>query len=153
MLRFTTMCSAVVLVGLSSFATAASGKTCDVSIDGDDAMKFNKTAIAIASDCTEVQVTLKHIGKLPVTAMGHNWVLTQTSDFQPVATAGVSAGPQASYLPKNDARVIAYTKLIGGGETTTVKFPTSKLKKGGDYTFFCSFPGHWSVMKGKLTFG
>jgi azurin len=43
--------------------------------------------------------------------------------------------------------------VIGGGETTTVTFPTSKLKKGGDYTFFCSFPGHWSIMKGKLTFG
>mgnify|MGYP006273075589 CR=1 FL=1 len=21
---------------------------------------------------------------------------------------------------------------------------------GGDYTFFCSFPGHWSVMHGKF---
>jgi azurin len=55
--------------------------------------------------------------------------------------------------PKNDARIIAHTKLIGGGETTTVSFPTAKLKKGGDYTFFCSFPGHWAQMKGKLTFG
>jgi len=31
--------------------------------------------------------------------------------------------------------------------------PMDKFEKGGDYTFFCSFPGHWSVMKGKLIFG
>ena len=116
-------------------------------------MKFNTDRIPIAADCTEVQLTLKHSGKLPVTAMGHNWVLTETAAFQPVATAGTAAGAAASYVPKNDPRVIASTKLVGGGETTTVRFPTSKLKKGGDYTFFCSFPGHWTQMKGKLTFG
>ena len=27
---------------------------------------------------------------------------------------------------------------------------TSKFKKGGDYTFLCSFPGHYSIMKGKV---
>ena len=43
--------------------------------------------------------------------------------------------------------------VIHGGESTTIKFSTSKLQKGGDYTFFCSVPGHWSLMKGKLAFG
>ena len=85
--------------------------------------------------------------------MGHNWVLTETGAFQPVATAGASAGPANSHLPKDDARVFAYTKLIGGGETTSVKISTSSLQKGGDYTFFCSFPGHRAIMKGKFKFG
>ncbi|WP_349258710.1 azurin [Steroidobacter sp.] len=141
------------MLALGAMSAAASAKTCNVEVEGTDAMKFNTSQIAIAADCTEVEVTLKHVGKLPVTAMGHNWVLTATPDFQPVASAGASAGPSAAYLPKDDNRVIAHTKLIGGGETTTVRFATSKLKKGGDYTFFCSFPGHWAVMKGKLTFG
>jgi azurin len=142
---------ALVFIGLVS--GIASAKTCDVVIEGNDAMKFNTDRIAIAADCTEVQLTLKHVGKLPVTAMGHNWVLTETAAFQPVATAGAAAGAAGAYVPKNDPRVITNTKLIGGGETTSVRFPTSKLKKGGDYTFFCSFPGHWTLMKGKLTFG
>jgi azurin len=153
MTRSRFLCSLLALGALSVFSGVASAKTCSVTISGDDTMKFDKNQIAIAADCTEVQLTLKHTGKLPVTAMGHNWVLTQTSDFEAVAKAGASAGPQANYLPKNDARIIAHTKLIGGGETTSITFPTSKLKKGGDYTFFCSFPGHWTVMKGKLTFG
>lgn len=136
-----------------AFSGIAAAKTCELAIDGDDAMKFSKNQLTVAADCTEVQLTLKHTGKLPATAMGHNWVLTETSAFQPVANAGMTAGAAANYVPKNEPRVIAHTKVIGGGETTSVRFPTSKLKKGGDYTFFCSFPGHWSQMKGKLTFG
>jgi azurin len=143
----------VLAFALFCASSGAFAKTCTASISGDDAMKFSTDRIAIAADCTEVQLTLKHTGKLPVNAMGHNWVLTDTAAFEPVAKAGMTAGPAAGYLPKNDARIIAHTKLIGGGETTTVQFPTSKLKKGGDYTFFCSFPGHWTQMKGKLAFG
>lgn len=144
----------VILTGvLSAFSSFASAKTCSVEIEGNDQIQFNKTAIPLAADCTEVELTLKHVGKLPVTAMGHNWVLAKTADFQAVATAGMSAGPANNYVPKGDARVLASTKLVGGGQSTTIKFPTSKLTKGGDYTFFCSFPGHSALMKGKLTFG
>lgn len=146
--------STLIAVGVfGAFSAVASAKTCNVAIEGNDAMKFNTDKLAIAADCTEVEVTLKHVGKLPVTAMGHNWVLTKTPDFQVVATAGTSAGAAADYVPKDDPRVIAHTKLVGGGQTATVRFPTSKLKKGGDYTFFCSFPGHWTIMKGTLIFG
>jgi azurin len=138
---------------LAAFSSLASAKTCNFELQGTDQMKYDKDTIAVAADCTEVQITLKHAGTLPKTAMGHNWVLTQGADFQAVTTAGVTAGPEQNYIPKGDARVIAHTKLIGGGETASVKFPTAKLKKGGDYIFFCSFPGHWAVMKGKFTFG
>lgn len=138
---------------MSALSGPVFAKTCSVAIEGDDMMKFNKSSIALAADSTEIELTLKHSGKLPVAAMGHNWVLTTTADFQTVANAGMAAGAAAGYLPKNDARIIAHTKLVGGGETTTVKFQTSKLKTGGDYTFFCSFPGHWAQMKGKVTFG
>jgi azurin len=146
--------STVLLGALSVFAPLTyAAKTCELTIEGNDAMQYNKQSLAVAADCTEVKLTLSHPGKLPKSAMGHNWVLTETSVFQAVATAGMSAGLQNDYVPKDDPRIIAHTKVIGAGETTSVTFPTSKLKKGGDYTFFCSFPGHWSVMKGKLTFG
>jgi azurin len=69
-----------------------------------------------------------------------------------VSTAGVSAGLDKDYLPAGDQRVIAHTKIIGGGESTSVKFKTSQLTKGGDYTFFCSFPGHSALMKGRLIY-
>lgn len=138
---------------LCTFSSAALAKTCSARIEGNDRMQFDKSAIPIAADCTEVELTLVHTGKLPVTAMGHIWVLTTTEDFQPVAMAGMSAGADNDFLPQDDDRVLAVTDLIGGGESTTVTFSTSKLTKGGDYTYFCSFPGHSGMMNGKLTFG
>lgn len=147
------LASTVLLGALSMFAPLTYAKTCELTIAGNDAMQYDKQSLEVAADCTEVKLTLTHTGKLPAAAMGHNWVLTETAVFQAVATAGTSAGLANDYVPKDDKRVIAHTKIIGGGESTSVTFSTSALKKGGDYTFFCSFPGHWSVMKGKLTFG
>lgn len=151
------MFSAVLLFGGMSacglLASTAQAKTCQVSLDSNDRMKFDRNEIVIDATCTAVTLTLTHTGKQPVTAMGHNWVLTRTADFRAVAMAGGRAKLADGYLPKNDARVIAHTAMIGGGESTRVTFSTAKLQKGADYTFFCSFPGHWSLMKGKLVFG
>ncbi len=146
------------MIACLSLAFAASGafaadKVCKVDIAGTDQMTFDKKEIAVAADCTEVEVTLKHTGKLPAQAMGHNWVLTKTADLTPVATDGMGAGFANNHVKPGDARVIAFTKVIGGGQTTSVKFPTSKLKKGEAYSFFCSFPGHYSIMRGTFKFG
>lgn len=131
----------------------AMARTCAVLVEGNDQMKFDLPEIVLAADCTEVQLTLKHTGKLAANVMGHNWVLTRTADFQAVANDGMRATLADSYLKKGDTRVLAHTVVIGGRESTTIRFPTRGLTKGGDYTFFCSFPGHWTMMKGKLVFG
>jgi azurin len=138
---------------LVAAAPLASAKTCSVAIEGNDQMQFNLKEIKVAADCTEVEVTLKHVGKFPAAAMGHNWALVKTPDLQAVDSAGATAGLANNYLPKGDARVLASTKVVGGGESTSVKFSTSTLKAGGDYSFFCSFPGHWALMHGKFLFG
>src|ERR1700704_904041 len=49
--------------------------------------------------------------------------------------------------------VLAHTKTIGGGESTSVTFPTSILKKGGAYQYLCTFPGHNALMHGSFKFG
>ncbi|MNF19483.1 Azurin [compost metagenome] len=53
-------------------------------------------------------------------------------------------------MKPGDARVIAHTKVIGGGEKDSVTFDVSKLAAGTAYTYFCSFPGHFAMMKGSL---
>jgi azurin len=143
--------AALSLLAVGSGAFAAD-KVCKVDIAGTDQMQFDKKEIVIAPDCTEVELTLKHTGKLPAQAMGHNWVLTKTADAAGVASDGLGAGFANDHIKKGDARVIANTKIVGGGQSTTVKFPTSKLKKGESYTYICTFPGHSSIMKGMLKF-
>lgn len=124
--------------------------TCDIEIEGNDAMQFNKSAIAVPASCKQFTVKLKHVGKLPKAAMGHNWVLSKAADAQGVAADGIGAGLDKAYVKPGDARVIAHSKVIGGGETDAVSFDVGKLKAGDSYAWFCSFPGHASLMKGTL---
>ncbi|ATA55847.1 azurin [Variovorax boronicumulans] len=124
--------------------------TCDIEIEGNDAMQFNKSAIAVPASCKQFTVKLKHVGKMPKAAMGHNWVLSKAADAQGVAADGIGAGLDKAYVKPGDARVIAHSKVIGGGETDAVSFDVSKLKAGDSYAWFCSFPGHASLMNGTL---
>jgi len=132
-------------------AAPAMAATCDVDLEANDAMQFNKPAIAVPASCKKFTVKLKHVGKLPKSAMGHNWVLTKAADAQGVAADGIGAGPDKSYVKDGDARVIAHTKVIGGGESDAASFDVAKLKAGENYAWFCSFPGHAGIMKGTLT--
>lgn len=138
------------LVFASTFiAGTALGKTCEVNVEGSDAMAFNTKTIATAG-CKEIKLTLKHSGKLPKAAMGHNIVITTEADMKKTIEAATKAGPAKDYSP-GTAGVIVATKLLGGGESDTVTFPTSKLKKGTKYKFFCTFPGHSALMQGDVT--
>ena len=143
-------CMSLAFAASSAFAA---DKVCKVEISGTDQMQYDKKEISVAADCTDVEVTLKHAGKLPAQAMGHNWVLAKTSDLSGVAGDGMGAGLPNDYIKQGDARVLAHTKVVGGGQSATVKFSTSLLKKGEAYSFFCTFPGHSSMMKGAFKFG
>jgi azurin len=125
-------------------------QNCTIDLKGDDAMKFDKAEVTVSASCEKITINLTHTGTLPVTAMGHNVVIAGAADVQAVGTAGMTAGAAANYVPAGDARVLASTSIVGGGASTTASFPGSALKAGGDYAFFCSFPGHWAIMKGKL---
>ena len=138
---------------LSAAALPAMAAECETTIEGNDAMQFNVKEITVDKSCEKYTVHLKHVGKLPKASMGHNWVLTKDADFQATASEGVAAGAANNYVKANDARVIAHTDLIGGGESTSTKIDVSKLEAGQGYTFFCSFPGHWAIMKGSLKLG
>jgi len=135
---------------LSAAALPAMAAQCEATIEGNDAMQFNLKEMTVDKSCEEFTVHLKHVGERPVETMGHNWVLTTTADMQTTATDGMAAGAAAGYIKPDDERVIAHTDMIGGGQESSVTFDVSKLKEGEEYTYFCSFPGHWAVMKGTL---
>lgn len=145
--------AACALLAVVSMSAQAAGKVCKLEISGNDLMQYDKKELRVAKDCTEVELTLKHTGKLPAAAMGHNWVLTKSADASAVASAGMSAGPAKNYVDPADKRIIAHTKLVGGGESTSVTFPVSALKAGESYTYECTFPGHSAMMTGKLIVG
>ena len=125
---------------------------CATEIEGNDAMQFNVNSITVPASCTDFTITLKHVGKMPVAAMGHNVVITTADDMAKVTAEGMAAGLPAGYIKEGGEGVIAHTDMIGGGQTTSVTFPVSKIQ-GGSYKFFCSFPGHAALMNGTINVG
>lgn len=139
----------ILLAPLLLLSGLAQAENCVIHLKAGDDMKFDLATVTVSSTCASIEIKLVHTGKLPVAAMGHNVVISAADVLQPLAMDGMKAG-LPDYLPPNDVRVIAHTKLIGGGESTGATFPGNKLAKGGSYTFFCSFPGHFALMKGTL---
>ncbi|MBD9369101.1 azurin [Xanthomonas sp. XNM01] len=139
---------AATLLAAAPFAQAA---TCSIDLEGNDAMKYNLGNIDISRSCKEFTVNFKHTGKMARNVMGHNVVIAKTADMKGVDADGVKAGIAADYVKAGDARVIAHSKVIGGGETTSFKIPVAKLAGTDPYAFFCSFPGHSTMMKGSIT--
>ncbi len=132
-------------------APAAAGGECEAVIVSDDAMKFDPKEIQVKSSCKQYKITLKHEGKMPKSAMGHNVVLSKSADKDGILADGQTAGEANNYVKAGDERVIAHTKLLSGGEQDSVTFDVSKLAKGEAYEYYCSFPGHYATMNGKLT--
>ena len=141
---------AAIAIASAVLAAPAFAADCSVQVEGNDAMQFNTKSITVPASCKSFEVNFKHVGKLPKASMGHNWVLAKTADVDAVNKDGIAAGLANGYLKPGDARVIAATKLLGGGESDKVSIDVSKLKAGDAYTFFCTFPGHAALRKGTL---
>jgi azurin len=143
--------AALLLIGVPALilgAPAQAAKLCKLQISGNDQIQYDKKQLKIAADCTQVELTLTHAGKLPAASMGHDWVLVKADDLTAVANDGLAAGIANNYVKKDDPRVIAHTKVVGGGESASVTFATSLLKKGQSYKYECTFPGHNGLMNG-----
>ncbi|WP_065757898.1 azurin [Pseudomonas defluvii] len=145
------MFAKLVAVSLLSIASAqVMAAECKVTVDSTDQMSFNTKEIAIDKSCKQFTVELTHSGSLPKNVMGHNLVVSKEADMQAIATDGIGAGLDNNYLKAGDTRVIAHTKVIGAGEKDSLTIDVSKLAAGEKYGFFCSFPGHISMMKGTV---
>lgn len=116
-------------------------------VEGNDQMQFNTSELR-ATAGKPITLTLKHVGKIPKEAMGHNLVILQEgTDEAAFATKAITA-KDTDYIPASEkAAIIAHTKLLGGGEEDTIEFT---IDKKGTYNFLCTFPGHFAMMKGVL---
>ena len=120
--------------------------TVTIILNSNDQMRFDKTDITVFEGQTVI-LTLNHTGSMPIKAMGHNFVLiTNDITISDFAKDAMKAQENA-YIPTDRQHVIAHTALLGGGGIDTIIF---EAPKKGVYDFLCSFPGHYSIMKGKF---
>jgi azurin len=139
---------AALTTALFAGVASASAAPRVVEITANDQMKFSVTAIQ-AKAGEELKVVLTNAGTLPKEAMGHNFVLLKAgTDVAAFATAAMSA-KDTDYVPASmKDKVIAATPVLGPKKSAEVVF---KAPAAGEYTFICSFPGHYALMKGTLT--
>jgi azurin len=123
-----------------------------LTIGSTDQMRYTINAFAVEAG-QEVELTLVHEGSLPINVMGHNLVILQAGE-NTTAFSGQVMGSGGSlendYLPESlRDGLVAYTQLIGGGESDTIRFTAPDAP--GDYPFLCTFPGHSVLMNGVMT--
>ncbi|MTH14288.1 azurin [Flavobacterium sp. LC2016-01] len=127
--------------------TAAPTEENVLVIEGNDQMQYNVNELkAVAGK--PIKLTLKHVGKIPKEAMGHNLVILQEGTDEAAFALKANDAKATDYIPESEkASIIAHTKLLGGGEEDTIEFT---IDKKGTYKYICSFPGHVAMMKGVL---
>ncbi len=119
-----------------------------LTLNGNDQMQYDLNELRV-KEGQQVNLTLKHSGQMPVEVMGHNFVLLKPgTDIAALATAALEYKDN-DYIPESDA-IIVHTKMIGGGEQTSIRFDAPAK---GTYDYICTFPGHYALMKGKLIVG
>jgi azurin len=124
--------------------------TVRLSVDSDGDYLAFKPQRLTAPAGAHVVLTFAHRGK--ILSQQHDWVLARPGTMPSILAdsdrASLSAhGEAASFLKPGDPRIIAATRRIGKGQTTTVEFTAPAA---GDYPFFCSTPGHAEDMQGVL---
>lgn len=141
--------------GVTSVALAAD--PCKLELSGNDQMQFDKKELKLPAECAgkEITITLKHSGKLPKAAMGHNVVVYPDKEEikNEIMAKGAAAGLAANHVDPalvKDKKVLGFSPVIGGGETTELKLKPKTLEAGQTYGYLCSFPGHGALMNGKL---
>lgn len=134
-------CSAL-LFSIAGCSRAPEAPPKEVKITANDKMKYDLTAFEVKPG-QKVSVTLTNVGTSPKASMGHNFiVLKQNTNVPKFLDEGSMHAAQDYIAPEFAKDVIAFTKLLGPGESDTVTFTAPYVP--GDYVFLCAFPGHYA---------
>ena len=118
---------------------------CSIKITGSDMMQYDLQEINISSKCNSFEITLDHGGKLPVSAMGHNIVITEESHFMPVAQLiNMDNGIENGYLPVSD-KILFRSDMI----ELRPSFDLLKEKYYNEIQKFINFPLKFGGVGGK----
>ena len=89
-----------------------------------------------------VRIILINKGTDP--AMIHNLLVVNYGKREEIALKSVDAGLEKEFIA-DDENIIAASPLAYPGQSVTFEF---KAPAKGNYEFFCSYPGHYKIMRG-----
>ena len=131
-------------VALISLSFVPRQKT--ATIQADDFLRFSPTEIE-AQAGSQLTIFLVNKGKMP--SLEHNFVLL-AADMDPARFGNAAMNAQADgYIPPSlKDSVVAATPMAAAGQSVSTTFT---VPAKGSYVYICSYPGHYSVSRGKLT--
>lgn len=106
-------------------------------------MGFSPDSIEIPANSV---VKLKLVNVSKSNSMFHNLVICTNGSWQKVGFKGIEAGKSKHYTP-NIKEVITGTPIVNPGDSVSITF---NAPEKGLYDFICSFPGHYTLMRGKV---
>jgi len=85
-------------------------------------------------------------------AMQHNWVLVAAGAADEIGAAAEKLPPQTDnqgrlYVP-GSPKVLQATKMLNPNDTIRLRF--NAPSEPGEYSYLCTYPGHWQRMRGVL---
>ena len=86
-------------------------------------------------------------------ATPHNFVLVEPNSLEEIGLAANSmasdpiAAKKGEFIPKN-SKIIVHSRMLKQDENEVLRFKAPS--KAGEYPYLCTFPGHWTIMKGIL---
>ena len=144
------MRSFIIAVAVLSAAAAAAAEVVKLELSADDRMVYSKSSFEVTSG-QKVSLVFKNTSDKGEKAMKHNVVLLKPGNtvisFAPKCLAAAATG----YVPadkESKEKMVGHIKLLGGGQSGTLNFVAGEP---GEYHYFCSSPGHFDKMHGKIT--
>lgn len=142
-----TLILAAIVVGTTPTVHAQAGRT--INLTGNDSLQYSLTTIT-AKPGEKLTVVLRTMSMQPAAQMAHNFVILKpgTNIDQFAMMAGMAR--DHGYIPPQfKAQILISTDMVGANEVTKATFTAPT--KPGTYTYFCTYPAHFSGgMKGVL---
>ncbi|MEX2600889.1 MAG: plastocyanin/azurin family copper-binding protein [Balneolaceae bacterium] len=103
-----------------------------------------------ASPGEELRINLEVRSQIPATAMSHNFaILDLGTDVGQFINQSAAAADNEYIAVAFEEDIIVTTRMLGGGESDSIQLTVPD--EPGEYTFVCSFPGHYGAgMRGVL---
>ena len=128
------------MVCVSILATSVFASNCEIKIEGSDMMKYDVAEITLDTSCEQTKISLKHAGKLPINAMGHNVVIVEEKNLSKITQQiNFSLGVEKGYLPDSED-IIFISAMVGGGDPPNWKWIFQNWTRPRVMSFSAAFP-------------
>ncbi|TAE77979.1 MAG: hypothetical protein EAZ65_03840 [Verrucomicrobia bacterium] len=135
---------------LFAIATAHAADAVKLELSADDRMVFSPGSFEVTSG-QKVTLVFSNKGAKGEKSMKHNVVLLKPGNTIIGFAVKCNAAAASGYVPTDAAsreQMVGHVRLISGGQSASLTFTAGEP---GDYPFFCSSPGHFDKMQGRIT--